>query len=81
MRKLKLDMEQFELTSFQTVEIHPQPGTVGAHDMPTPTLETSAGCEWTNDNSCVNSCIPNRCPGWVATAMTAECGCPPETTP
>lgn len=73
MRKLKLDLEQLEVTSFDTAEESRSRGTVLGHKLPPPTewhCEDTYVGYWTCDYTCANSCQNGGC----MTQPTWECG-------
>lgn len=72
MRKLKLELDDLEVTSFTSVQQKQERGTVNGHKPPAPTYfhceDTYVGY-WTCDYTCGDSCY-NNC----GTMATYQCG-------
>jgi hypothetical protein len=65
MRKLKLEIESLEVTSFETQEADHERGTVAGHGIIPPNTDRTCGylmdtCD-ANQNTCWASCLEGQC--------------------
>lgn len=81
MRKMKLDLDSLDVTSFPTDETAESRGTVNAHRLPAAEETYGSACTFAGQYSCDYSCdwtCAASCAGRCVTMATEDCaGCAP----